>query len=132
MRFPLTRIAPLVAIVLSTGNPADAQVAIDSPARAHPELSDTRHPALPDFTMQQRAAIYSAVMNEKSAERLSLDTQVGVGIKLPESAQLHPPPDSIRAQISAAQKYRYAIWANEVLLVDPTQRTVADILHAPQ
>ncbi|MBI3704485.1 MAG: DUF1236 domain-containing protein [Rhizobiales bacterium] len=131
MRFLLTRIAPLVAVVCIHGAPAYAQVAIDAPARAHPDLSDTVHPALPDFTMQQRAAIYNAVMQERSAEPLPTEMRVGVGTKLPQSVQLRPLPDAVRDQIAAAQKYQYAVWAKEVLVIDPAQRMVVDILRAP-
>ena len=130
MRFLLTQIASLVVVLLSSGGVASAQIGIIDSSRAHPELPN-RHPALPDFTMQQRAAIYSAVMEEKSVPSLSMNMRVGIGTKLPESAELHPLPNAIRAQISAAQKYKYAVWAGEVLLVDPAQRTVSDILRKP-
>lgn len=132
MRFPLTRMLSLVAIVLAGGGLASAQVTIIDSNRAHPELSDTRHPALPNFAMQQRAAIYNAVMKENAAKPLSVDTRIEVGTKLPESVELHPLPDAILAEISAAKKYKYAVWASEVLLVDPVERTVADILREPR
>ena len=32
-------------------------------------------------------------------------------------------------QIAAANKYKYAVWNNQVLLVNPAKNTVADILH---
>jgi uncharacterized protein DUF1236 len=110
---------------------ASAQTGVIEPDRANPEV-DTRHPTLPEFTMPQRAIIYRAVMadiKEKSATPLPIDMQIGVGTKLPEGAKLYPLPDAIGEQISAAKKYNFAVRGSDVLVVDPSKKTVTDILH---
>jgi hypothetical protein len=56
------------------------------------------------------------------------DTQVDVGTTLPKTELLRPPED-IRVQIAAANKYKYAVWNDQVLVVDPAKKTVVDILH---
>ena len=129
MQFQLTRIAPLMVSAFFNVGLASAQTGTIQPDRAHPEV-DTRHPTLPEFTMQQRAIIYRAVvtdMKEKSATPLPIDMQIGVGTKLPEAAKLYPLPDAVA--ISAAKRYNFAVWGSDVLLVDPSKKTVTDILH---
>jgi hypothetical protein len=130
MQFPLIRIAPLLASAVLGVGAANAQTGVIEPGRAHPVLPrDTEHPALPEFSMQQRAAIYEAVMTQKPATALPADMQIGIGTKLPQSAELHPLPDAVRARMPAASKYKFAIWGDQVLLVDAAKNTVADILH---
>ena len=102
------------------------------PDRAPHPAADTRHPALPDFSMQQRATIYQsaiAAMQERRAAALPLDIQVEVGGKLPATVELYPLPDDLLTEIAGARKYKYTVWNDQVLLVDPTNMVVADILH---
>jgi hypothetical protein len=130
MQFLLIRIAPLVASALLGVGAVSAQTGAIDPDRAHPAVpADTLHPALLEFSMQQRAAIYEAVKEQRPTAPLPFDMQIEVGTKLPQSAELHPLPEVIRAQISGASKYRFALWRDQVLLVDPADTTVADILH---
>jgi Protein of unknown function (DUF1236) len=123
-------LATAVGIFLM-GSAAVAQVGVIQPDRA-PLPADPRHPTIPDFSMQQRAAIYRAViaaLKENRAATLPFDTQIALGGPLPEDARLDPLPDEVRNQIAAANKYRYTVWHDQVLLVDPRSKTVADILH---
>lgn len=120
-----------VAALLSSAGLTRAQMVI-RPDRAAPAPPDLGHPALPGFSMQQRAAIYRSVValtKEHSTVPLPLGTQVEVGTKLPEATELYPVPDDVRTQIAASSNYEYAVWKHQVLLVDPAKRTVVDILH---
>ena len=82
--------------------------------------------------MQQRAAIYRSVvaaMKEHRMAALPFDTKVAVGVELPETSELYPLPEDVRTQIAAANKYKYTVWHDQVLLVDPAKKTVVDILR---
>ena len=117
----------LVSALLSSVSVTCAQV-IEPDRATVPAL---RHPALPDFSMQQRAAIYKSIiaaMKEHPTVAVPGDTQVDVGTTLLETELLRPPED-IRVQIVAANKYKYAVWNDQVLVVDPAKKTVVDILH---
>jgi hypothetical protein len=117
----------LVGALLSSVSVTCAQV-IEPDRATVPAL---RHPALPDFSMQQRAAIYKSIiaaMKEHPTVAVPSDTQVDVGTTLPETELLQSPED-MRVQIAAANKYKYAIWNDQVLVVDPAKKTVVDILH---
>jgi hypothetical protein len=61
----------------------------------------------------------------RGAATLPLDMQIAIGGPLPEDAQLDPLPDEVRNQIAGANKYRYTVWHDQVLLVDPHSKTVA-------
>ena len=67
-------------------------------------------------------------MKEHPTAAVPEDTQVDVGTTLSETEPLRPPED-IRVQIAAANKYKYAIWNDQVLVVDPAKKTAVDILH---
>ena len=127
----IRRVSLLASTLLLNVSIAHAQ-GITEPDRAPLALRAPRHPTLPDFSMQQRAAIYRSVitsMKEHHTATLPFDTKVEVGTKLPETAEFYPLPDDVRAQITAADKYKYAVWNDQVLLVNPAKNTVADILH---
>jgi hypothetical protein len=97
----------LVGALLSSVSVTCAQV-IEPDRATVPAL---RHPALPDFSMQQRAAIYKSIiaaMKEHPTVAVPADTQVDVGTTLQETELLRPPED-IRVQIAAANRYKYAV-----------------------
>lgn len=130
-RLPVSSVA-LLATVLFTPllEESNAQVVVQ-PDRPPPP-TDTRHPALPDLSMQERAAIYRAIMTAAPADRaatLSLDARITIGAPLPENAELLPLPEEIRKQMPTTNKYKYALGHEQVLLVDPAQRIVVDILR---
>jgi hypothetical protein len=121
----------LVSALLFNGIAAVAQVGVIEPDRA-PQPADPHHPSIPDFSMQQRAAIYRSVVaaaKEGRAAALPFDTQITIGGVVPNDARLDPLPEEVRDRIVAANKYRYTMWHDQVLLVDPRSKTVADILH---
>jgi Protein of unknown function (DUF1236) len=121
------RVALLTSVWLSL--PAQAQVGAIEPYRAPAVTADTRHPALPDFSMQQRAAIFRAIMEQHSPPTVPFDLEVGIGTILPNAIETHALPAPVLAQIPAAAKYNYAIWRDQVLVTEAGTRRVADILH---
>ncbi len=79
--------------------------------------------------MQQRAAIFRAVSEQNPPPKVPFDVQVGIGTILPETAEMGALPEPLAAQIPASAKYKYAVWHDQVLLIEPASRRVADILH---
>ena len=41
----------------------------------------------------------------------------------------YPAPEDVLTQVAASNKYKYAVWNGQVLLVDRANKTVIDILH---
>jgi hypothetical protein len=81
-------------------------------------------------TAAQRAEIYrSVVADSKVRKPPPGDWQLNVGSELPGSIELHPLPDNVMIGIPAAKQYRYTMWNNQVVIVDPTNLKVVDIIR---
>ncbi len=119
----------LLSIGVCLTLPLRAQVGAVDPFRAPAVAPDARHPALPDFSMRERAAMYRSVTEQKSPAAVPFDLEVGIGTILPDAIEIRPLPKPILDQIPEAKKYNYAVWREQVLLIDPADRRVADILH---
>jgi hypothetical protein len=115
----MIRLSVLVSALLFNGVAAVAQVGVIEPDRT-PQPADPHHPAILDFSMQQRAAIYRSVVaaaKERRAARLPFDTQITIGGVVPNDARLEPLPEEVRDRIAAANNtgtqcgtIRYCWW----------------------
>ena len=123
---PISQAALVAASVIFSVSLSGAQTGVTEPESRGPQpqtLPGARHPALPVFIMQQRAALYSAVVKAQLPAALPLEMQVEIGTKLPNSAQVQALPEAARAQVPAAKNYKFAIWRDQVLLVDPNKHS---------
>jgi hypothetical protein len=81
-----------------------------------------------NLTSAQKQTIFHSVASEKGQTAPS-GFQAKLGGKLPQSLSMHQLPSSATNQVSAARNYEYTKLANnEVLLIDPKDRQVADII----
>jgi len=79
----------------------------------------------------QKQTIYQSVSGEKG-QTAPAGFQAKLGAKAPSSLSMHQLPSNVTSQISAAKGYEYAkLQNNEVLLVDPKDRQVAEIIMPP-
>jgi Protein of unknown function (DUF1236) len=76
-------------------------------------------------------AIFNAVRQDKAKPNTSTppDLPVSVGIQLPPSIALKILPDTALAQAPAAKTVQYIVIENQVVLVDPTNMRVVDIIN---
>jgi len=83
------------------------------------------------LTPAERTAIFTAVRQDKGKpnSRTPLDLPVSVGVQLPPSIALKILPDSALAQAPAAKTVQYTVIENQVVLVDPTNMRVVDIIN---
>jgi Protein of unknown function (DUF1236) len=79
------------------------------------------------LTAQQKQAIWDSVGKAKGANAPA-NFQASVGASVPAQIALRSLPSDILQQVPNAKKYRYAKIADEVLLVDPTNHKVIDII----
>jgi Protein of unknown function (DUF1236) len=91
---------------------------------AEPSALPVQAPAL---TAAQKAAIFSAVMLDKSKSKVNekLDATVGEAVPAVDLNQL--PADAL-AQVPTARAYRYTVLADQVVLVDPATMRVVDVI----
>jgi hypothetical protein len=112
-----------------------ALVAVSAPATAQalPSASlGAADPAAPlALTPAERTAILDAVRqdSQKPNSKMPPDSAVSVGIQLPPSIALRILPDAALAQAPAAKTVQYTLIGNRVVLVDPTNMRVVDIIN---
>ena len=81
-----------------------------------------------NLSSAQKQTIYQSVASEKGQAAPS-GFQAKLGEKAPQSLSIRQLPSSVTGQISAAKEYEYAkLQNNEVLLIDPKDRHVAEVI----
>jgi len=108
---------------------------VSGPARAQtPSTSlGTADPAAPlALTPAEKTAILNAVRQDKAKPDGKMPPNsppVSVGVQLPASIALRILPDAALAQAPAAKTVQYTLIGNQVVLVDPTNMRVVDIIN---
>jgi hypothetical protein len=81
-----------------------------------------------NLTSAQKQSILQSVASEKG-QTAPAGFQAKLGEKVPQSLSMHQLPSSATSQVSAAKEYEYAkLQNNEVLLINPKDRQVAEII----
>src|SRR5258707_13520349 len=112
-----------------------ALVGVSGPATAQTPPSGSLGAADPSAPLQltqaERTAILDAVRQDKAKPSTStpVDSPVSVGVQLPPSIALKILPDAALAQAPAAKTVQYTMIENRVVLVDPTNMRVVDIIN---
>jgi glucose/arabinose dehydrogenase len=81
------------------------------------------------LTPQQRTDIYQAVAKNKLRTPPPPETPVTVGAQIPPATELYALPDSIMAEAPSAKFYRYTVAQNRVIIVDPTNLKVIEVIQ---
>jgi hypothetical protein len=85
-----------------------------------------------NLTSAQKQTIFQSVMNEKG-QPAPAGFQPKVGAEAPRSLTSHALPGNVAGQVPAAKDFEYAKLANnEVLLINPRDRHVAEIIMEPR
>jgi hypothetical protein len=111
-----------------------ALVGVSGPSTAQTPPSASLGAADPSaplaLTPTQRTAILNAVRQDsaKPGSNVPPDLPVSVGVQLPASIALKILPDAALAQAPAAKTVQYTVIKNQVVLVDPTNMRVVDII----
>jgi hypothetical protein len=111
-----------------------ALVGVSGPARAQlpPSSLGATDPAAPlHLTPAEKTAILNAVREDKATHSTNAapNSPVSVGVQLPPSTALKILPDTALAQAPAAKTVQYTVIGNQVVLVDPTNMRVVDIIN---
>ena len=84
-----------------------------------------------NLSSAQKQTIFQSVMNEKG-QAAPAGFQAKVGTVAPQTLSLHALPANAANQIPAVKGYEYAkLQNNEVLLINPKDRHVAEIIMQP-
>jgi hypothetical protein len=99
-------------------------------ALAAAQTGGTTEPSMAlELTPQQRAAIYRSVAAIKLRTPPPPDLPVTVGAQISPVTELYALPDTVTADAPSAKFYRYTIAQNRVVIVDPTNLKVVDVIQ---
>ena len=121
--------AMVLALLASVGVAAAQSPAAPGGAAPAPRAQDSMKPngAL-QLSAAQKSAIFQTVTKEKVKSPPPANLQVSVGGQIPPSVELYPLPANIVADVPAAKTYRYTVAQNQVVLVDPTNMKIVEII----
>jgi hypothetical protein len=86
-------------------------------------------PAQLRLTPTQKTAILKAVREKSATLRPPTSFSVVVGEMVPPSIELYMLPDSALAEVPEAKSVKYTVLQNQVVLVDPTNMRIVDVLR---
>jgi hypothetical protein len=130
-------VRPWVGMLLLLAVLALVDVSGPATAQAPPSASlGAADPTAPlQLTATERTAILDAVRQDTAKPNTNtplntpLNSPVAVGVQLPPSIALKILPDAALAQAPAAKTVQYTVIENRVVLVDPTNMRVVDIIN---
>ena len=118
-----------IAAVLSTGI-ALAQTPNGQPPSAGPRSgAESIQPRL-NLTQQQKQAVNRGLSDQPS-QNAAADLQIRVGEPLPSSITPHVMPQSVTEPVPETKWYEFAKLPDRVLMVDPKDRSIAEIIPIP-
>jgi hypothetical protein len=81
------------------------------------------------LTPQQRATIYRAIAGAELRTPPPPNLPLTVGAQIPPVTELYALPDTVTAEAPSAKFYRYTVAQNRVVIVDPTNLKVVDVIR---
>ena len=114
--------------VLGTAGAALAQTPGGQVPRAAPQngTAESIQPRL-NLTQQQKQAVGRALSDQPS-QNAAANVQMWVGEPLPTSMTPHAMPNSVTQQVPQTKSYEFVKLSHRVLMVDPTDRSIAEII----
>lgn len=125
MKTPLRQPAAALLLLAGLAWPAAAQE-----DKVHPG-TETNAMAVPALKLSsaQRQTIYTSISSQKQKETAPLDFRAAVGAVVPPSVELQELPKTIVELVPELKGFQYAMVANQVLLVDPKNKQVVEIIN---
>lgn len=121
--------ALVFALMLGGLATASAQIGSTPPAlqegtigRSDPTTAQLR------LSETQKSAIAEAVRRENKAAEPSVSFVASVGAPVPPAIELYILPDAVLAEVPAAKTVKYTVVKNQLVLVDPTNMRVVEII----
>ena len=93
--------------------------------------AETNPAAVPNLklTAAQQQTIYSSISSQKQKETAPSSFHAALGAVVPPSVELQALPKTIVELMPELKDYEYAMVANQVLLVDPKNKQVVEIIN---
>jgi hypothetical protein len=109
---------------------AAALILTGSVALAAAQTGGTTAPSMAlELTPQQRTAIYRSVAGSNLRTPPPPDLPLAVGAQIPPATELYALPEAVTAEVPTAKFYRFTVTQNRVVIVDPTNLKVVDVIQ---
>ena len=118
-----------IAAVLSTGIALAQTPNGQAPGAGPRSGAESIQPRL-NLTRQQKQAVNRGLSGEPS-QNAAADLQIRVGEPLPNSITPHVMPKSVTEPVPETKWYEFAKLPDRVLMVDPKDRSIAEIITIP-
>ena|SRR5712692_7155361 len=80
------------------------------------------------LSAQQKTAIFQSVAKEKVKSPPPANLTLSVGAQVPPTVELYALPANIVSEVPAAKPFKYTVAQNQVVIVDPTNMRIVDII----
>jgi hypothetical protein len=118
-----------VALLAGIGIAAAQNSPMSPPSSSSPGMAPRGSESAPlQLSAQQKTQIFQTVTKEKVKTPPPANLQLSVGSQVPSSVELYPLPANILTQVPAASKYKYTVAQNQVVLVDPANMKIVEVI----
>lgn len=128
MKFPLLPLAASVVLIGSIG----AAVAADHSAMSRQSsMSSTASMAKDNLslTTAQEKLAWRDLSTRAASQPAPSNFSASPGTTVPNDITLRPIPRKVASQLPTLKPYRYARLPNEILIVNPTDKKVVDVIN---
>lgn len=123
---PQDKSAPKNAETERANRPGSAQREAQPGAPAADKAGGERNRA--QITEKQRVDVHRDVLKERSINRVRVNTEVRVGVRVPRSVRLAILPASVIAVVPAYRAYRYFVVDDRICIVEPSTYEIVDVI----
>jgi hypothetical protein len=127
MKFPLL---PLAAAILIASAGAAAAAGHHMMSR-HSSMTPAASMASDNLTLtpDQQKTAWRDLAKQASAQSAPSNFTASVGTTVPTDIRLHTIPTRAASQLQELKPYRYAVLSNELLIVNPNDKKVVDVIN---
>src|SRR5262249_20180210 len=120
--------AAIAALLSSVALAAAQSSPMSPPPSTSPGMSGSQTAPL-QLSAAQKSQIFQTVTKEKVKTPPPANMQLSVGAQVPASVELYSLPANIQSQVPATKQYKYTVAQNQVVLVDPTNMKIVDVIR---
>ena len=103
-------------------------------AASHMSKMSSRTAAASDtlsLSGDQQKSIWKDISSHATNETAPSGFNAAVGTQVPKNLSTHPMPRQAARDVPAAKPYRYAMTQDKVVIVNPSDRKIADVVTKP-
>jgi hypothetical protein len=126
MKLHLIAVATAVALVSATGavSAADSGAMSKKPTAAMQSMAKTSL----SLTRSQQRTAWRDISKEASRQSAPANFKASIGATVPADISLQAVPANVASRVSALKSYDYALLHDKLLIVNPSDKKVVDVI----